>query len=110
MELRTNGEMYNPPHPGEIIREEYMKPLGLTVTEMARHLGISRKTVSLIINEHVAVTPETALRLGKALGTSAKLWLGTQQSYDLWKTKRIKKHDLSKIHRIKTALNNLAEV
>ena len=73
-----------PTHPGEIIKEEYMKELCLTVTSLADRLGVSRKTLSTIINERAAVTPDMALRLSRAFSTSPELWLNMQKSYDLW--------------------------
>ena len=71
-------------HPGELIREEYMKPLKLTVTSLAARLGVSRKTLSSIVNERSGVTPEMALRLSRAFSTSAELWINMQRGYDLW--------------------------
>jgi addiction module HigA family antidote len=72
-----------PTHPGEIIKEEYMKTLCLTVTSLADSLGVSRKTLSTIVNERAAVTPDMALRLSRAFSTSPELWLNMQKSYDL---------------------------
>ncbi len=80
--------MHDPPHPGEMIREEIMKPLGLTVTAMAAHLGVSRKTLSKIINGHGAVTPEMAYRLSLLFKPSAESWLRQQAAYDLWHTRQ----------------------
>ena len=71
-------------HPGELIREEYIKPLNLTVTSLAASLGVSRKTLSTIVNERAAVTPDMALRLSRAFSTTPGLWLSMQQNYDLW--------------------------
>lgn len=73
-----------PTHPGEIIKEEYLKALRLTVTALAGRLGVSRKTLSTIVNERAAVTPDMALRLSRAFSTSPELWLNLQKSYDLW--------------------------
>jgi addiction module HigA family antidote len=73
-----------PTHPGRIIKEDYLEPLRLTVTDMANKLGVSRKTLSKIINEGGAITPEMALRLARAFDTSADLWLNLQKNYDLW--------------------------
>jgi addiction module HigA family antidote len=73
-----------PTHPGEIIREEYMKALNITVTSLAASLGVSRKTLSAIINERSGVTPEMALRLSRAFSTSPELWMNMQRGYDLW--------------------------
>ncbi len=82
------GEMHNPPHPGEVLMEMHLKPTGLTITKAAERLAIDRKTLSRIINGQSAITVEMAMRLAKSLGTSAKVWLGMQQSYDLWQAKQ----------------------
>ena len=71
-------------HPGEMIKEIYMKPLELTITSLAKSLGISRKTLSAIVNERAGVTPDMALRLSRAFSTTPELWLNMQQGYDLW--------------------------
>ena len=75
--------MFDPPHPGEILREDYLEPLGLTVTEVAEKLGISRKNLSSILNEHTGISAEMAVRLSKAFGTSPDLWTGMQMEYEL---------------------------
>ena len=71
-------------HPGEMIKEIYLKPLKLTVTSLAKSLGVSRKTLSAIVNEQAGVTPDMALRLSRAFSTTPELWLNMQQGYDLW--------------------------
>ena len=76
--------MHNPPHPGEVLRELCIEPLGLTVTEAAAGLGVSRKTLSAILNGRAGVSPEMAIRLGRAFETSAESWLNQQTQYDLW--------------------------
>lgn len=81
-------KMHNPPHPGEVLRELCLKPLGLTVTEAARALGVSRKTLSSILNGHAGVTAEMALRLSIAFNTTAESWLNQQVQYDLWRAER----------------------
>ncbi len=81
-------EMYNPAHPGEVLKELYIEPLNLTVTEVAEALGVSRKTLSALVNGHYGVSPDMAMRLAKAFGTTAKLWLNMQQNYDLWQAKQ----------------------
>jgi addiction module HigA family antidote len=77
-------QMYNPPHPGEILRELCLEPLGLTVTRAAQALGVSRKTLSAILNGKAGVSPEMAIRLSMAFDTSAESWLNQQAQYDLW--------------------------
>jgi addiction module HigA family antidote len=76
--------MYNPPHPGEVIKELCLQPLDLTVTDAAKGLGISRKTLSALLNGRFGVSPEMAIRLSKAFGGSAESWLIQQAQYDLW--------------------------
>ena len=67
--------MYNPPHPGEAIRELCIVPLGLSITETAQGLGVSRKTLSAVLNGRYGVSPEMAIRLSKAFGGSAESWI-----------------------------------
>lgn len=76
--------MHNPPHPGEILREFCIEPLGLSVTRTAEALGVSRKTLSSILNRRAGISPDMAIRLSKAFGTSAESWLNQQVQYDLW--------------------------
>ncbi len=76
--------MHNPPHPGEAIRELCIEPLGLTVTDAAKGLGVSRKTLSALLNGHFGISPEMAIRLSKGFGGSAESWLIQQSQYDLW--------------------------
>jgi addiction module HigA family antidote len=80
--------MHNPPHPGEIIREFCLEPLGLSVTEAAKGLGISRKTLSAILNGRAGISPEMAVRLSIAFDTSADSWLNQQSQYDLWQAEQ----------------------
>jgi antitoxin HigA-1 len=76
--------MYDPPHPGEVIRELCLTPLGLTVKQAAEGLGVSRKSLSALLNGHFGISPEMAVRLAKAFGGSAESWLLQQAQYDLW--------------------------
>ena len=73
-----------PTHPGGILKRQYIEPLSLTVSDLAATLGVSRKTLSKIVNERGAVTPDMALRLSKAFNTTPELWLNLQRNYDLW--------------------------
>ena len=75
--------MKNPPHPGRVVREECIEPLGLTVTKAARALGVTRQTLNNLVNERAGVSPEMAIRLSKAFGSSPEVWLGMQMEYDL---------------------------
>jgi len=74
-----------PTHPGSILASHYLEPLSLTRTDLADLLGVSRKTVSQIVNGRCAITPAIALRLSRVLGTTPQLWLNLQNNYDLWK-------------------------
>ncbi|MGM0632433.1 MAG: HigA family addiction module antitoxin [Pseudomonadota bacterium] len=77
-------QMHNPPHPGEIIRELCLEPLKLSVTEAADVLGVSRKTLSAILNGRAGISPEMAVRLSIAFNTSARSWLDQQSQFELW--------------------------
>ena len=76
-------QMFNPPHPGEIIKELYLEPLGLTVTATAQALGVSRNAMSELINGKNGISPEMAYRLSKAFGPEPLFWLNLQTLYDL---------------------------
>ena len=80
--------MHNPPHPGEVLKELCLEPLELTVTKTAKALGVSRKTLSAILNGRAGISPEMAIRLGKAFNTSAESWLNQQLQYDLWQAQQ----------------------
>ena len=90
--------MYNPPHPGEIIREFCVDALNLTVTDAAKSLGVTRKTFSALLNAKSGLSPEMALRLSKVFGRSPEGWLKLQLQYDLWKIQN--KVDLGNLKRI----------
>ena len=83
--------MHNPPHPGEILRTLCLESLGLSVTEAAAGLGVSRKTVSAILNGRAGISPEMAVRLSIAFKTSAESWLNQQLQYDLWRAEKLRK-------------------
>lgn len=83
--------MHNPPHPGEIIKRLCLEPLGVSVTEAAQALDISRKTLSAILNGRAGISPEMAVRLSMAFGTSAESWLNQQIQYDLWHVEQRRK-------------------
>ena len=80
-----------PTHPGNIIKEDYLLPLSITIKDMAETLGISRKTLSKIINERGSITPDMALRLSRAFDTSPDFWLNLQKNYDLWQAETLSK-------------------
>ena len=80
----TKKMIRKPTHPGELIRKDYLEPLNLKITTLAERLGVSRKTLSAIINERAGVTPDMGLRLARAFSTSPELWLNLQRAHDLW--------------------------
>jgi len=84
-------KMHNPPHPGEVLRELCLKPLDLTVTDAAGALGVSRKTLSAILNGRAGISPEMAVRLSLAFTTTAESWLSQQTQYDLWQAEKNRK-------------------
>ncbi len=100
-----------PTHPGNIIKEDYLLPLSVTIKDMAENLGVSRKTLSKIINERGSITPDMALRLSRAFDTSPDLWLNLQKNYDLWlaeteskEWKKVKPFPKHKLHKKSTKI------
>ena len=83
--------MHNPPHPGEILKEDVLPELGLTVTEAAAALRVSRVALSRVLNGRAAVSADMALRLGDWLGNGADVWLRMQAAYDLWQASKRKR-------------------
>lgn len=86
------SKIHNPPHPGETLREDVLPALGLTVTESASQLGVTRATLSRVLNARAAISPEMALRLESWLGVEnggrADLWVAQQAAYDLWQARK----------------------
>ena len=93
--------MHNPPHPGEILRELCLEPLGISVTAAAKSLGVARKTLSSILNGRAGISPEMAIRLSIAFETSAESWLNQQSQYDLWQAEQ--KRDSLQVRRLSAA-------
>ena len=81
-------EMYNPPHPGKVLKELYLNEYKISVTALALKLGVSRTTASELVNGKNGVTAEMALKLAKACKTTPKLWLDMQTQYDLWQARQ----------------------
>ena len=92
--------MKNPPHPGFSVRHDCLEPLGLSVTEAARKLGVSRKQLSDVVNGHSGISPEMAIRLDKAFGGGAHTWYRLQAAYDL--AQAMKKADQINVERLST--------
>ena len=80
--------VHNPPHPGAFIRRQCLEPLGLTVTEAAKGLAVSRNTLSMLLNGRIGISLEMAIRLSQAFGGSPESWLQQQMQYDLWHAQR----------------------
>jgi antitoxin HigA-1 len=80
--------MHSPPHPGRIVRQECIEPLGLSITQAAKALGVTRQTVDRLVNERCGISPEMALRLETAFGGDAATWLEMQSGYDLAQARR----------------------
>lgn len=76
--------MFNPPHPGEILKEDYLVPLDLSITKASDALGVAGKDLSAIVDGHADISPLMAIRLSKAFGTSPEFWLNLQNNYNLW--------------------------
>ncbi len=85
--------MFNPPHPGQVLRD-YLS--GRSVTDAARHLGITRVALSRILNGSAGISAEMALRLSEALGTTPELWTGMQAQYDLWHASRKRREKIAR--------------
>jgi addiction module HigA family antidote len=73
-----------PVHPGEILKEEFMEPRGLSITELAKGIGISRTNLSHVVNQHAGISTELAIKLSEAFGTTPQFWITLQQNFDLW--------------------------
>lgn len=80
--------MHNPPHPGEILKEDVLPDLGLTVGQLAAHLGVSRPHLSKVLNGRAGITAEMDLKLSEALGQPPGLWVRMQAAYDLWQAEQ----------------------
>lgn len=93
--------MFNPPHPGEVIKAMCLEPLGISVTAAAKGLGVSRKTLSALLNGRAGVSPEMAIRLSIAFDTSAESWLNQQSQYDLWRAEQ--RRDKLKVSKLSAA-------
>ena len=80
--------MHNPPHPGEILKHDVLPELGLSIVDAATALGVSRVTLSRVVNGRAAISADMALRLGAWLGNGAEVWLRMQSAYDLWQARQ----------------------
>ncbi len=80
--------MHDPPHPGGVLKRQYLEPMGLKISPTAKALGVSRKHLSQLVNEHAGISPEMALRLSKAFSTTPELWINLQGNFDLWRARQ----------------------
>lgn len=80
--------MHNPPHPGKVLKELWVEPMGITITVLAEAAGVTRKAMSELVNGKSGVSPEMAIRLSKMFNTTPELWLGMQMNRDLWVVKK----------------------
>jgi antitoxin HigA-1 len=103
--VSKDGMARRPTHPGAILREDVLPALGLSISETARQLGVTRQTLHRILAEKVSVTPEMAARLGRFCGNGSGLWLRMQQACDLWRAERELRSELAQIpvHRTSSA-------
>ncbi len=97
------SRMYNPPHPGEVLRDGVFTDTGITVTDFAERLGVTRVMLSRILNGKAGISADMAVRLAAALGGSAESWLHMQANYDLWQAEKSLKRAVAKIKPLKMA-------
>lgn len=95
--VESSARMHKPAHPGEILKEMYMTPLGVTMTQTADALGVSRKHISAIVNGGASVSPDMAARLAGVYGTEPDIWINPQAQYDLW---QVRLHGRPKVKRL----------
>lgn len=94
------SRMHNPPHPGEVLRDGVFTGTGITVTEFAKRLGVTRVALSNVLNARAGISAGMAVRLAAALGGSAESWLHMQANYDLWQAQKQLKREVSRIERL----------
>ena len=99
----TRDRKVRPTHPGEMLREDFMPDYGLSVSSIAKALGVSRQTVNELLRERRAVSPEMALRLSRLFGNTPEFWLNAQRAIDLWEAARAARRKLERISPLKAA-------
>jgi addiction module HigA family antidote len=90
-------KMHNPPHPGEVLNESWLKPIRISITEAASKMGITRKHLSNIANAKASITPDIAKRIEAITGSSAEMWLNMQSDFDLWQLRNNDYSDIPKV-------------
>lgn len=98
------NKIRKPTHPGELIREDLLPETGMSQTQLARLMGVSRRTVSEIVNERRRVTPDIAFRLSRVFNSTPEMWLNMQQAVELWEVRSIHGHDYEKIQPVQEAI------
>jgi len=99
----TKERRVRPTHPGEMLREDFMPDYGLTVSEIAKALGVSRQTVNELLRERRAISAEMALRLARLFGNTPEFWLNAQRAVDLWDAARTARRKIEKISPLSVA-------
>jgi addiction module HigA family antidote len=98
--MATKGKLLEPIHPGEILFEEFMKPLGISINQLARDIAVPPGRISAVVNGQRAISADTALRLGRYFGVSPEVWIGLQGDYDLRVAQRTVGQEVEKrVHR-----------
>ncbi len=105
-ELTARRPKREPTHPGAILREDVIPEMGVSVSEFARRIGVSRQTLHKILAETDSITPNTALRIGKLIGNGPEIWLTMQQRYDLWRAERELRQDLERIEKYQESVSS----
>ncbi len=105
MAIKNNIEArkITPTHPGEMLREDFMPDYGLTISSLAKKLGVSRQTVNELLRERRSISPAMALRLSRLFGNTPQFWLNAQLAVDLWKASKNYKKTLGHIQRLNAA-------
>ncbi len=93
----TTGMQRRPTHPGEMLREDFLPDYGLTVSSLARAVGVSRQSISELLRERRSLSPEMALRLARLFGNSPEFWLNAQRAIDLWDAAQAIQNDVTRI-------------
>ncbi|WP_241824648.1 HigA family addiction module antitoxin [Salinivibrio sp. IB282] len=95
--FNTTGMQRQPTHPGAMLREDFLPDYGLSVEQLADALGVSRQSMTAVLDERKAISPELALRLARLFGNSPEFWLNAQRAVDLWEASQSIKHEVEKI-------------
>jgi addiction module HigA family antidote len=98
-----NRPTRKPTHPGKLIREDLLPETGLSQTQLAKLMGVSRRTVSEIVHERRRITADTAFRLAKVFNSTPDMWLNMQKAVDLWETRKVYGHEYEKIRPVQEA-------